>query len=144
MNARLHKSHSYEQTAQKICTENTTIHHHNPPTSSSSSTAPAQNNSHLAAKNRRSRNSIRLRLVRIIRDTGIRPLISTRESDQAAGRGGSAPGDLELVTAGVELGAGVRVSGLCPVSRSVGRFVDDVEVHVFQESKEGGREGGLT
>jgi hypothetical protein len=63
----------------------------------------------LAFKHTRSGYSVRLRLVRIIRNPSIRTLVRAGEPDETRGCSGPAAGDLELVTAGVELRAGVRV-----------------------------------
>ena len=67
---------------------------------------------HLASEYSRSRDSVCLRLVRIVSDTSVSALVSTRESNKTSWSLATATGDLKLVAAGVELSTRVRVGGV--------------------------------
>lgn len=67
---------------------------------------------HLAGKHRRARHSVRLRLIRIIRNPRITPLVRARERNKPRRRLTPTPGNLQLMAPRVELGAGIRVRGV--------------------------------
>jgi hypothetical protein len=73
---------------------------------------PIVQSSSLASKDRRSRHSVRLRLIRIIRNTRVAPLVRTWERNEPCRRLAAATSDLELVAPWVELRAWVRVGGV--------------------------------
>ena len=67
---------------------------------------------YLASEQSRSRDGVSLGLVRIVGDTSVRALVSTRESDKTSGGLAATTGDLKLVATRVELSTGVGVGGV--------------------------------